>query len=173
MKMIKTSKVKSIQANGTWETTREPKKMFYKFEVEMTNGDCGEYSSKTKDQEKFVVGQETEYEFIDGKYPKIKPVYNNPNAPKKYRQEDPARQKIIVRQSSLRTAVEYLKGAEASLEEIFEAADAMIDYVNCEHCEKIGADIKESINDTAQMMHDLAKNANKIPGNDEDDKLPF
>ena len=63
----------NIQANGTWEGKYG---LMYKFEIEMDNGDIGEYSSKIKDQTKFEVDKETEYEFIDGDFPKIKPVFN-------------------------------------------------------------------------------------------------
>ena len=45
----------------------------YKFEIEMENGDIGENLSKTKDC-KFSEGQTTDYEFVDGQFPKIKPV---------------------------------------------------------------------------------------------------
>lgn len=123
--MSKKSKVTNVQSNGTWEGKFG---LMFKFEIEMENGDIGEYSSKSKDQDKFVVGQEVEYEFIGGNFPKVKPVYQKPGF--SGFKEDPNRQKIIIRQSSLRSAVEYLKGAEASLEEVFEAAEQMINWVN-------------------------------------------
>ena len=118
--MIKKSKVKSVQANGTWKGKFG---LMYKFEIEMDNGDLGEYSSKVKEQDKFVKGKETEYEFIDGNFPKIKPVYQKPS-------DNSDRQESIIRQSTLKCAVEYLKGAEASLEEVFDAAEQMIAWVN-------------------------------------------
>ena len=68
---MKKSKVISVQANGTWEGKYG---IMYKYEVSFENGDSGEYSSKSENQTKFIEGQETEYEFIDGKFPKIKPV---------------------------------------------------------------------------------------------------
>ena len=71
--MTKKSKVLRVAGNGTWEGKYG---LMYKFEVEMENGDIGEYSSKSKDQTKFIEGQETEYEFLDGQFPKIKPVNN-------------------------------------------------------------------------------------------------
>ena len=49
--MIKKSKVKKVQANGTWEGKFG---MMYKFEVEFEDGNAGEYSSKTQDQNKFI-----------------------------------------------------------------------------------------------------------------------
>tara|TARA_R110002020_G_scaffold272706_1_gene487764 strand:- start:425 stop:862 length:438 start_codon:yes stop_codon:yes gene_type:complete len=73
--MIKKSKVTNVQGGGTWSPKDNPDKIFYGFEVEMENGDIGQYSSIKQDQDKFVVGQEVEYEFTGGKFPKVKPVY--------------------------------------------------------------------------------------------------
>lgn len=70
--MIKKSKVNRVTGNGTWEGKYG---LMYKFEIEMENGDIGENLSKTSEC-KFKEGQETEYEFIDGQFPKIKPVNN-------------------------------------------------------------------------------------------------
>ena len=69
--MNKKSKVTNVQPNGTWEGKFG---MMYKFEVSFENGDTGEYSSKSQEQNKFIVGNDTDYEFIDGKFPKVKPV---------------------------------------------------------------------------------------------------
>ena len=156
--MIKKSKVTNVQSNGTWEGKFG---LMYKFEIEMENGDIGEYSSKSKDQDKFVLGQEVDYEFVGGNFPKVKPVYQKPGFGGF--KEDPNRQKLIIRQSSLRSAVEYLKGAEASLEEVFEEAEKMINWVN----EKPK---QTNTSNTAKAMHDFAKNPT---GNNNNDDLPF
>ena len=126
MGLLKTSKVKNVQANGTWEGKFG---LMYKFEVEMEDGNVGEYSSKSKDQDKFVVGKEMEYEYDGGKFPKIKPHYAKSNFTGGFKGNDD-RQESIIRQSSLKASIEYLKGAEASLEEVFEAAEKMIAWVN-------------------------------------------
>ena len=126
MGLLKTSKVKNVQANGTWEGKFG---LMYKFEVEMEDGNIGEYSSKSKDQDKFVVGKEMDYEYDGGKFPKIKPHYNKGNFTGGFKSNDD-RQESIIRQSSLKASIEYLKGAEASLEEVFEAAEKMIAWVN-------------------------------------------
>lgn len=76
MAKIKKSVVKSVTANGTWESKREPIKTFYKHQIEMENGDIGEYSSIAQEQDKFVVGTEVEYEYTAGEFPKIKPHYS-------------------------------------------------------------------------------------------------
>ena len=64
---LKTSTVKSVQANGTY-------KEMNKWEVEMENGDCGENLTQD-DQKYFIKGQTVEYEWHPGKYPKIKRPY--------------------------------------------------------------------------------------------------
>lgn len=49
---------------------------FYKFAVEIIADGTpyqGEYSSKSESQNKFITGQQAEFIFEDGKYPKIKP----------------------------------------------------------------------------------------------------
>ena len=126
--MIKKSTVKSVQANGTWEGKFG---MMYKFEVEFENEDSGEYSSKSKDQTKFVEGQEMEYEFIDGKFPKVKPVYQKPDFVSNgvsggYKKDDNV-QKMIVKQSSLKSAVDSCKGENHH--HILKVAQIYVDWV--------------------------------------------
>ena len=45
---MKKGKVKRVTANGTWEGKFG---VMYKFEVEFENGDVGEYSSKSLEQQ--------------------------------------------------------------------------------------------------------------------------
>ena len=62
---MKTSKIKSIQNNGTWND-------FFKFEVEMENGDVGGCFAKSQEPP-FKVGDEKQYEYTqNGKYWNIK-----------------------------------------------------------------------------------------------------
>ena len=102
---MKGSKVTNVQSNGTWSGQFGT---MYKFEVEFENGDIGEYSSKSPDQTKFIVGQETDYEYIDGKFPKVKPINNFQQgggftpAPKNDKVQE-----YIVKQSSLKAACDY------------------------------------------------------------------
>ena len=128
--MIKTSTVKSVQANGTWEGKFG---MMYKFEVEFENEDFGEYSSKTQDQNKFVIGQEMEYEFIDGHFPKVKPVYQKPDFASNgfsggYKKDDNV-QKMIVKQSSLKSAVDFSSGCNCSPSDVIKVAQEFVDWV--------------------------------------------
>ena len=128
--MNKKSKVTNVQASGTWEGKFG---LMYKFEVEFDNGDAGEYSSKSKDQTKFVVGQETDYEYIDGKFPKVKPVWTQqgqiPASTKtNYNtSNDSKRQDLICKQSSLKSAVEY--DNTCSIEKVIENAQIFYEWV--------------------------------------------
>jgi hypothetical protein len=128
--MIKKSKVTSVQNNGTWEGKFG---MMYKFEVAFENGDCGEYSSKSQDQNKFIKDQEMEYEFLDGKFPKVKPVYQqnqsfSGSSNKGYKKDDNV-QKMIVKQSSLKAAVDYCSGGNCSTTDILKVAQEFVDWV--------------------------------------------
>ena len=128
--MNKRSKVTNVQASGTWDGKFG---MMYKFEVEFENGDAGEYSSKSKDQTKFVIGVDTDYEYIDGKFPKVKPVWvqnqqqintgsNNQSTKLDNREE------LIVKQSSLKAAVEFCN-KDCTVEHIIANAEVFYDWV--------------------------------------------
>ena len=128
--MVKKSKVTNVQSNGTWEGKFG---LMYKFEVEFENDDCGEYSSKSKDQNKFVIGEEVEYEFIGGKFPKVKPVYQKPDFASNgfsggYKKDDTV-QKMIVKQSSLKSAVDYCSGGNCSTSDVLKVAQEFVDWV--------------------------------------------
>ena len=98
--MTKNSKVIRVSGNGTWEGQYG---LMYKFEIEMENGDIGEYMTKTETQTKFIEGQQTDYEFTDGQFPKIKPVNNfQPRASYSNKKDDV--QEYIIKQSSLKCA---------------------------------------------------------------------
>tara|TARA_Y100000310_G_scaffold125852_1_gene124611 strand:+ start:1473 stop:1970 length:498 start_codon:yes stop_codon:yes gene_type:complete len=106
------SKPTNVQANGTWESKFG---LMYQFDIEMEDGNIGQYSSpkytnKDSDDFPFKVGEEREYVFeAHEKFPKIK-------LPKKDFQpsfqfngkQDTSRELMITRQSSLARAVEVL-----------------------------------------------------------------
>jgi len=125
---MKKSKVTNVQSNGTWSGQFGT---MYKFEVEFENGDIGEYSSKSQEQTKFVVGQETDYEYIDGKFPKVKPVWVQ-NQPPQPTQSKPQRtddvQAMIVKQSSLKAAVEYCD-SNCTIEDVIYNAEIFYNWV--------------------------------------------
>ena len=126
--MIKKSVVKQAQANGTWQGKFGT---MYKHEIAFENGDSGEYSSKDQYQTKFVVGQETEYEFIDGKYPKVKPINNwQPNAqastPKQSKDDV---QEYIIKQSTLKCATDYVIANGGDERRVIEVAEMFTNWV--------------------------------------------
>ncbi len=133
--MEKTDVVKSVQSNGTFEFNG---KTFYKYEVQMENGDVGDYNSISQDQNNFIAGKVVNYlyDVSKPKYPKIKPIYNFTGSPKNngdYQNKQKAQrgddvQKMIVRQSCLKAAVE-LSSKNAKLEDILAAADVFVDWV--------------------------------------------
>jgi len=141
---MKKSKVLRAKPNGTWDGQHGT---YYKFEIEMANGDIGEYSSKSKDQTKFVVGQETEYEFTDGKFPKIKPVsnfqpqanYSKPNDDRFYTKEEKAKifdgkDLRITRLSCLNRAVDMAVAEGVyTHENILKRANVFVDWVYSEN----------------------------------------
>jgi hypothetical protein len=106
---MKTSKIKSIQNNGTW-------KDLFKFEVEMENGDVGGCFAASQDPP-FKVGDEKQYEYTqNGRYWNIKfakeqrPAWNGGGgAPKTYG-KSPEDKADIARAVALKAAVDLHKG---------------------------------------------------------------
>ena len=126
--MIKKSVVKSAQANGTWEGKFGT---MFKHEITFENGDSGEYSSKSPEQNKFVVGQETEYQFIDGAYPKVKPINNwqpNSQASTLNQSKDDV-QEYIIKQSSLKCATDYCIANGGNERRVIEVAEMFTNWV--------------------------------------------
>ena len=125
--MTKNSKVTNVQANGTWEGQYG---LMYKFDVTFENGDSGEYSSKSQEQNKFVVGQNADYNFIDGKYPKVKPVSNyDQNSYKPTTQANNNRETFIIRQSTLKCATDYVIANGGNTKTIIDNAEIMTKWV--------------------------------------------
>ena len=128
---VKKSKVISVTPNGTWEGNYG---VMYKFEIVFQNGDVGEYSSKSKDQNKFEVNAETQYEYTGGKFPKIKPHYAKPMATptQAFGKSDDVQIKIV-RQSMLKASVDFhainpeLKPCEA---DVLKTAERFVQFVN-------------------------------------------
>tara|TARA_R100001530_G_scaffold133380_2_gene106702 strand:- start:826 stop:1260 length:435 start_codon:yes stop_codon:yes gene_type:complete len=123
---MKTSKIKEVVSMNPWKS-KNGKTIIYHSLV-MENEDKINIG-KMKEQQ---IGWELTYEILEEgqqEYNKAKAV-----APQNFNSSgfkgNDDRQVSIIRQSSLKCAVEYLKGAEASLEEVFEAADKFIDWVN-------------------------------------------
>ena len=152
MKMT-TSKIKAIK--NVSEPWGDNKILWHM--LEMDNGDKINIG-KMKRQE---IGYELTYE-ITGEgheYNKAKPVNpNNFNRPSGAFKSNDNRQESIIRQSSLKTAVEYLKGAEASLEELFETTEKMISFINKSEINKT---VKEELEGRKDM--ERQDNNNDLP----------
>ena len=133
---MKTAKVVSVSPKGDFAYNG---KTFYKFFVTLDNGDSGEYNSVKADQDKFTAGAEVEYEITSNQYGnKIKPVYNagggggsysgggfKPN----YQKKDDGRQELIVKQTALKAAVDFLKDKGAKSTDVLKVADSFVEWV--------------------------------------------
>ena len=105
---MKTSKIKSIQNDGTWND-------LFKFEVQMENGDVGGCFAKTQIPT-WKVGDEMNYEYTQkGKYWNIKflqpnkPAWNGGGVAKSYT-KSPEDKADIARAVALKAAVDLHKG---------------------------------------------------------------
>ena len=111
--MNKKSKVTNVQSNGTWEGNYGT---MYKYEIVFENGDCGEYSSKSNEQNKFVIGEEVEYSFTGGKFPKVKPVYMPPSGGDfGGNSSNPNREDLIIKQTCIKAAAEMTKSPDTAI----------------------------------------------------------
>lgn len=125
------ARVVSVSPKGDYQL--RDGKTLYKFFVSMDNGDSGEYSSVKADQDKFVVGQEVEYELSSTQYGnKIKPVYNQGGggySRSNYSSGGDDKQKMIVKQSCLKAAVDLLKDKGAKSTDVLKVADSFVNWV--------------------------------------------
>ena len=130
---MKTAKVVSVTPKGDFAFNG---KTFYKFFVSLDNGDSGEYNSVKADQDKFIAGSEVEYELTSNQYGnKIKPVYNGGNSgggsysKGNYSSGNDDKQKLIVKQTALKAAVDFLKDKGAKSTDVLKVADAFVEWV--------------------------------------------
>ena len=158
---IKKSTPVRITGNGTWQSQYG---LFYKFEIEMQNGDIGEYSSKTQDQTKFVQGQETEYQWhsrnVNGNvYHNIKPVQqefqSNRSGGGFQKSNNPDRDVQIVRQSSLNRATDLCINGKIELADVLVYAEVFVNYV------QNGAKAQSNNPGTQETIDQIKDNAEK------------
>lgn len=123
--MIKKGIVKNVQANGTWNSDKYG--ILYKFEVTIGD-DTGQTMSKT-DKCKFEVGQETEYEFIDGKYPQIKRISNFQQGGYKPQPKNDNVQEYIIKQNALTNATSFVCNNGGSPTDVLEIAEIFSNWV--------------------------------------------
>jgi len=123
--MVKKSIVKNVQSNGTWKNKEN--KLFYKYEIEMDNGDTGEYSSISENQEKFIKGKEVEYNYVGGDFPKIKPYYNYTDTYTYNVKGNSDAQ--IARSVGVKSAIEYGVANDLDLNQILQTAKILSDFI--------------------------------------------
>ena len=135
---IKKGIVKSVQSNGSVKLQHG---IFHKFEIEIGD-DVGEYLSKSEDggNKNFPVGQEKEYQLTENKFgKKIKPHFQQKSfTPSQSFTENPDRQRMIVKQSSLKCAVDLCIAGQNNgktnfnhldLKNVFAKAEEIVDWV--------------------------------------------
>ncbi len=131
---VKKGKVQSVQSNGSIDLTHGT---FYKFEISFEDGTIGEYLSKSADggSKNFPIGQEKDYELTDnGKWgKKVKPHFAKPSfTPKQSFGNDDDRQKMIVKQSSIKVALDYCIARQkdkVDLNLVIETAEEIVKWV--------------------------------------------
>ena len=127
---IKKGIVKSVQSNGDLKLQHG---IFFKFEIEIGD-DVGEYLSKSEDggNKNFPVGQEKEYQLTENKFgKKIKPHFQqNSFTPRQAFGENPDRQRMIVKQSSLKVASDLcIANKKTDLNSVFNMAEQIVAWV--------------------------------------------
>ena len=132
---MKKGKVVAVNPQGDYQL--KDGRTLYKFVLSFDNGDTGEYSSVKPDQNKFVVGQEAEYELNATQYGnRIKPVYSQGGgfsgggySGGSYSSGGDTKQKMIVKQSCLKAAVDLLKDKGAKSTDVLKVADSFVSWV--------------------------------------------
>ena len=171
---MKKAKVVAVNPQGDYQL--KDGRTLYKFALTFDNGDSGEYSSVKPDQTKFVVGMEAEYELNATQYGnRIKPVYNQGGgfsgggySGGSYSSGGDTKQKMIVKQSCLKAAVDLLKDKGAKSTDVLKVADSFVSWV-------MEDDKKETTYDNHfSSREEKIEVANAIVnGQAADDDLPF
>jgi len=107
----------------------------YSFEVKFNNGDTGLYNSKTKDQNKFIVGTEVEYEIETktsdrGSWNVVKPVM----AQKQFGgggfgKAAPKNENSIIAQSIIKASVELICAGKIDIKDLLPTAERIMAWV--------------------------------------------
>ena len=128
--------VKQVQSNGSIDLKHGT---FYKYEISIQSDNellHGEYLSKSDNQNKFIQGEEINFEFTGGKYPKIKPVTDfeykssfasDTKTTNTTKTTD--RETLIIRQSTLKCATDYICNNGGDKADVIELAEMFTEWV--------------------------------------------
>ena len=131
---MKNSKVVNVQGSGMF-------KELYVFEVELDNGDVGKIYRKSNDS-KLTNGQDISYTINDKGSIKIVTDYQKNQSQSSPQKSDDV-QKLIVKQSTLKAAVDY--DNKCSPEDVLKNAQMFYDWV-------MGNDVQKKINKIAEKF---------------------
>jgi len=145
---MKNSKVVNVQGSGMF-------KELYVFEVELDNGDIGKIYRKSNDS-KLTNGQDISYTINDKGSIKIVTDYQKNQSQSSPQKSDDV-QKLIVKQSTLKAAVDY--DNKCSPEDVLKNARMFYDWV-------MGNDVQKKVDKVSKAFND------KFKGTTPDD-LPF
>jgi len=163
---MKNSNVVSIVPQGDYQL--RDGKTLYKFLLTFENGDSGEYSSVKPDQTKFVVGAPADYEISSTQYGnRIKAVYSGGGGYSKGTAVSDDKQKMIVKQSCLKAAVDLLKDKGAKSTDVLKVADSFVAWVMEE-----GKKEETTYNNHFSSREEKIETAQAIVQQSDDD-LPF
>ena len=110
--------VKQVQSNGSINLKHG---LFYKYAV----------SIQSDNQNKFIQGEEVNFEFTGGNYPKIKPINPEYSNKQSYSKPDYSsdRETRIIRQSTLKCATDYICNNGGDKADVIELAEMLTDWV--------------------------------------------
>ena len=118
---MKNSKVVNVQGSGMF-------KELYVFEVELENKDIGKIYRKSNDS-KLTNGQEISYTINEKGSIKIVTDYQKNNPTQSIPQKSNDVQKLIVKQSSLKAAVDFHSGSSCTTSQVIGTAEEFEEWV--------------------------------------------
>lgn len=106
----------------------------FSFEVKFNNGDTGLYNSKTKEQSKFIVGVEVEYELETktndrGSWNVVKPVVAQKSFGGGGFKAAPKNENSIIAQSSIKASVELICAGKIDIKDLLPTAEKIMAWV--------------------------------------------
>lgn len=128
---MKTGRITNVDASGTFESYGST---LTRNKVTMATGET--YTFNSKGAFKKNVGDEVEFEVTNEQYNNAKLIYNpnnvsvnNPTLLAAPVQKTNDVQKLIVRQSSIASAVNFYKDKQSSEDEVIEFAERLVNYI--------------------------------------------